>query len=203
MELDDLKDLWKKQAPGFKAKDESELAQMMKGTSKSTVDKLKRNAWFELVFTCVAGIMFLAYGLTLDSGPLKWTAISMIVLFVVYSFYYIKKIALLNRFNPAEGNLKKNIDNLIDNLTIYLRFYKRSYAVLYPAYFALGLMFGAIERGATEFLHTLAKPSVMIYLILLALVFFFCSTWFTNWYLKKLYGNHLEKLKKLALELES
>lgn len=203
MELDDLKDIWKKNPPEFRVKDEAELAQMLKGSSKSIVDKLKRSVWFELIFTFVAGIIFLLYALTLESGALKWTSISMIVLFVAYSFYYIKKLSLLNRFNPAEGNLKTNVDNLITSLSSYLRFYKRSYTLLYPAYFILGLVFVGLERGYEQFLESLTKLSVIVYLVFLAVFFFFCSTWFTNWYLKKLYGNHLEKLKGLARELEN
>lgn len=203
MELDDLKDIWKNNPPEFKVKDEAELARMLKGNSKSIVDKLKRSVWFELIFTIVAGVIFLVYALTLESGAFKWTSISMIALFVVYSFYYVKKLSLLNRFKPGEDNLKTNIDSLIANLSSYLKFYKRSYTILYPAYFVLGLLFGAIERGTTEFLHSLTKPSVILSLVSLAVFFFFCSTFLTTWWLKKLYGNHLEKLKNLARELEN
>jgi hypothetical protein len=202
MELDDLKDIWKKNPPEFKVKNEVELALMLKGNSKSIVDKLKRSVWFELIFTIIAGIVFLGYALTLESGSFKWTSISMTALFVVYSFYYVKKLSILNRFNPGEGNLKTNIDNLITSLTSYLKFYKRSYTILYPAYFVLGLIFGAIERGADQFINSLSKPSVIISLVSLAIFFFFCSTFLTTWWLKKLYGNHLEKLKNLAHELE-
>lgn len=203
MELDDLKDIWKNNPPEFKAKDEAELALMLKGNSKSIVGKLKRSVWFELIFTIVAGVVFLIYALTLESGAFKWTSISMIALFVVYSFYYVKKLSLLNRFKPGEDNLKTNIDSLITSLTNYLRFYKRSYTLLYPAYFILGLFFGAMERGTDEFFHSLTKPSVILSLVSLAVVFFFSSTFLTNWWLKKLYGNHLDKLKSLARELEN
>jgi hypothetical protein len=202
MELDDLKDIWKKNPPEFKVKNEVELALMLKGSSKSIVDKLKRSVWFELIFTIIAGIVFLIYALTLESGAFKWTSISMTALFVVYSFYYVKKLSLLNRFNPGEGNLKTNIDNLITSLNSYLKFYKLSYTILYPAYFVLGLLFGAIERGTEQFINSLTKPSVIISLASLAIFFFFSSTFLTTWWLKKLYGNHLEKLKNLAHELE-
>jgi hypothetical protein len=203
MELEDLKDIWKNNPPEFRAKGEDELAQMLKGNSKSIVDKLKRSVWFELIFTFVGGIIFLIYALTLETGAFKWTSISMIVLFVAYSFYYFKKLMLLNRFNPGEENLKTHVDNLITSLSSYLLFYKRSYAILYPAFFVLGLVFGGIERGAHRFFESLTRPSMIIYLISIAVIFFFFSTWFTSWWLKKLYGNHLDKLKKLARELEN
>jgi hypothetical protein len=203
MELDDLKDIWKNSPHEFKVKDKAELALMLKGNSKSIVAKLKRSVWLELIFTFIAGIVFFIYALTLEPGALKWTSISFIILFVAYSFYYIKKLYLLNRFNPGEGNLKTNIDNLIKSMNGYLRFYKRSYTILYPTYFILGLIFGGIEQGYDRFFESISRPSVIATLIFLVIFFFFCSTWLTNWYLKKLYGNHLEKLNSLARELQN
>ena len=203
MELDDLKDIWKNSPPEFKVKDEAELALMLKGNSKSIVGKLKRSVWLELIFTFIAGAVFLIYALTLEPGALKWTSISFIILFVAYSFYYIKKLYLLNRFNPGEGNLKTNIDNLIKSMNGYLRFYKRSYTILYPTYTILGLLFGAMEQGYDRFIRSISQPSGIVTLIFLVIFFFFCSTWLTNWYLKKLYGNHIDKLNSLARELEN
>ena len=203
MELDELKDIWKKNEAGFQLKPEAEIATMLRGKSKSIVDKLKRSVWFELIFTLVAGLFLLVYAFTLESGSLKWISVSILFLFVVYSFYYIKKLTLLNRFVHGQDNLKANLENLIDNLTNYLRFYKRSYTMLYPVYFFLALIFVAIERGLDEFLHALQQPKTIVYLVLVAVLFFFCSTWLVNWLLKKLYGNHLEKLKSLVNDINS
>lgn len=203
MELDELKDIWKKTKVDFQPKAESELASMLKGNSKSIVAKLKRSVWFELVFTIVAEIILLIYALTLPSGALKWISVSILLAFVAYSFYYIKNLMILNRFSGTDDNLKANLEKLTENLTSYLRFYKRSYSLLYPVYFVLALIFVGIERGLNEFLNVLTKPKTIVYLIFLAGVFFFCSTWLVNWFLKKLYGRHLEKLKNLLSELNS
>jgi hypothetical protein len=202
MELDDLKSIWKQDKPGFEPKRDAEIASMIKGRSNSIISKLKRSVWFELIFTIVCSIVLGIYAVTLDSGALMWTIISLLVLFGSYLFYYVKKILLLNQFNPSTENLKNGLQNLLDRLTTYLNFYKRSYAILYPVYFCLGLLYGAMEQGLDEFLQRLSQPKVIIYLILIAGVFFFFTIWLTNWYLRKLYGNHLDKLKELLNELE-
>jgi hypothetical protein len=201
MELDELKDIWKKNDPDFKPKDEAEIATMLKGTSRSIVDKLKRSVWIELSFTLVAGIILMVYAFTIESGTLKWLSVSFIALFVGYTVYYIKKLILLNKFISGEENIKTNLEKLVENLTTYLRFYKRSYSILYPFYFVLALLFIGIERGLDEFLNSLAQPRTIALLLGLAALFFFCSTWLANWLLKKLYGNHLEKLKALLRDL--
>lgn len=202
MELEDLKSIWKQQKPGPEAKQEEEIASMLKGRSNSIIGKLKRSVWFELIFTIVCGIGLGIYALTLEGGALMWTIISLIILFISYLFYYVKKIILLNQFDPSSENLKNNLQNLLERLTVYLNFYKKSYAVLYPVYFCLGLLFGALERGMDDFLYHISQPKTILILIAIAGLFFLCTIWITNWYLKKLYGNHLDKLKELLHELQ-
>ena len=202
MELDDLKSIWKQDKPGFEPKKEEEIASMIKGRSNSIISKLKRSVWFELIFTIVCGVALGICALMLESGALMWTIISLIILFVSYLFYYVKKIMLLNRFDSSKENLKNSLQHLLDRLTTYLTFYKRSYAILYPVYFCLGLLFGALEKGLDDFLNRISQPKTIIYLILLSGVFFICTVLITNWYLKKLYGNHMDKLKELLNELK-
>lgn len=203
MEIEDLKDIWKKESEAFRRKDEAELAAMLRGKSTSIVGRLKRNVWFELILTSLGGVALLAYALTLPGGSLKWTSMSIPVIFVIYSFYYLKKLRLLNRFQWGSENVKASLENLVISLKGYLRFYKRSYSILYPAYFFLGLLFAAIERGADAFFHQVSRPEIFLTLLVGAIAFFFFSSWLTSWYLKKLYGNHLEKLEALLKELQS
>lgn len=202
MEIDELKDIWKKQSDGFKRKDESELAVMLKGKSTSIIAGLKRNVWFELIFTFLGAIGLLAYAVTLPDGAFKWTPISILILFCVYSFYYFKKLRLLSRFDTANENLRVNLRTLVTDLKGYLKFYKRSYSLLYPLYFFLGLFFTAIDHGTAGFFQRISKPEIFIPLLLGAIVFFVFTSWLTRWYLKKLYGNHLEKLEAILRELE-
>jgi hypothetical protein len=202
MELEDLKSIWKNSEPAFSLKDEQEIASMLKGKSMSIIDKLKRSVWFELVFAIVLSIALLLYALSLPKGALKWTSISLLLMCLAYTVYYIKKLSLLNRAQRGNENLHDTIALLIKNLSSYLKFYKNSYAILYPVYFLLGLLFGAMERGPDKYLEFLSKPTTLLYLLLVAGIFFLISTRLANWYLKKLYGNHLEKLKSLFKELE-
>lgn len=203
MEIEDLKYIWRKQSESFKPKDEAELANMLKGKSTSIIARLKRNVWFELIFTFIGGVALLGYALTLANGYLKWTSISILVLFGIYSIYYLKKLRLLNRFNSNHENLKANIERLVDDLRGYLKFYRRSYSFLYPVFLLLALLFIAIEHGTAGFFDKMTRPDVYLVLLPGAALFFIFSTWLTAWYLKKLYGNHLEKLEGLLSDLEA
>lgn len=203
MELEELKNIWNKNKAGFQRKDEAQLSSMLKGNSKSVVDKLKRSVWFELVFTLIASVAFLFYAFTLPSGALKWTTVSVLILFLAYSIYYVKKLLILNQFKPGDDHLKASVEKLVESLSSYLKFYKASYAILYPVYFGLGVVFGALETGGEKFMEKITDVKWVLYLVGLAVSFFLITMVFANWYLKKLYGNHLEKLKKLLLELNA
>ena len=201
MELEDLKSIWKSSEPVFQPKNEQEIAMMLKGRSISIINKLKRNVWFELVFTIVVSVALLIYALSLQRGAMKWTSISLLLMCLASTIYYIKKLSVLNRVQGINENLHDTISFLITNLTGYLKFYKNSYTVLYPVYFFLGLLFSVMERGTNNFVEFFSNPSTIIYLLFMAGVFFFISSWFARWFLKKLYGDHLEKLKSILNEL--
>ena len=201
MELEELKSIWKNAEPSFQPKGEEEIASMLKGKSISIIDKLKRSVWFELVFTVAVSIGLLVYAFAFTSGAAKWLSISFILMCLAFTFVYVKKLILLNRFNPANETIRENLVSLIKSVTSYLNFYKRSYTVLYPVYFCLGLLFAIIERGADAFHENLTRPRTLLFLSVFAGLLFFLSTKVANWYLKKLYGNHLEKLKTLLSDI--
>ena len=201
MELEDLKSIWKSSEPVFQPKNEQEIAMMLKGRSISIINKLKRNVWFELVFTILVSVVLLVYALSLPQGAMKWTSISLLLMCIASTIFYVKKLVMLSRVQEINENLHDTISSLIKNLTAYLRFYKNSYTVLYPVYFSLGLLFSVLERGTDNFLQLLAQPTTIIYLLVMAGLFFVVSFWFARWFLKKLYGDHLEKLKNILNEL--
>lgn len=201
MELEELKSIWKVSVSGFEHKDEREIANMLRGKSMFIIDKLKRSVWFELVFTVVVGVGLMIYAFTLPSGALKWTSVAILGTTLLYTFLFVKKLMLLNRFNPVNNGIRDNIVMIIETLSGYVMFYKRSITILYPVFFCLSLLFVGIERGAEKFFINITRPAVLLFTLFMALVYYFLSTKFTNWYLKKLYGNHLEKLKSLLNDI--
>src|SRR5687767_9120353 len=116
MELEDLKSIWKNSEPAFQAKNEKEIALMLKGKSVSIINKLKRNVLFELAIAVAVSVGLLIYALSLETGALKWTSISLLLMCLVYSIYYVKKLLLLNRFLILDGNLHDTISLLVQNL---------------------------------------------------------------------------------------
>lgn len=201
-ELEDLKQIWKSHEQGYEPKKESEIALMLQGKSNSIISKLKRNVWVELIFTIACSIGLAVYTFTLEAGAIMWTIISLLVLFAAYLFYYVKKLMLLGKFDASAGNMKSSLENLYNKLSVYISFYRKSYAVLYPVYFFLGIFFGALDTGFDGFLIRMQDPKTVILLVVVTGGFFVFTFIVTNFYLKKLYGNHLAKLRELLDELQ-
>lgn len=201
MELEELKSIWHSSEPSFQPKDADEIASMLSHKSVSIVDKLKRNVWIDLIVTVSTSAGLLAYAATLRPGTLKWASVSMLCTLLLYVFYYIKKISLLRRFDPFNSNVRSLVEGLIISLSGYLEFYRRSYTVLYPIFFVVVLMFVAIEHGTDHLIHTLQRPMTIIMLVLMAAFYNFLGTKVVKWYLDRLYGRHLEKLKNLLTDI--
>lgn len=201
MEFEDLKNIWRNNPDVFPQKGEAEIAMMIKGKSKSIISKLKQSVWIELTVTLLAGVALLLYALTLPAGALKWTSIAILVIFVGYTIYYVKKLLLLNQYAAVTENIRVNIETLTSRLESYLRFYKRSYNVLYPVYFSLGVIFSGIEQGTEHFIGVLSQPRTIAFLAGFGVLFYLGSTWLVNWLFRKLYGNHIERLTNLLREL--
>lgn len=174
---------------------------MLQGKSHSIINKIKRNVWIELIFTIACSIALGVYTLTLEAGAIRWTVISLLILFAAYLVYYVKKLMLLGQFDPLDGDMKTSLESLYKKLSVYISFYRKSYALLYPVYFFLGIFFGALDTGLDGFLNRMRDPKTVVLLVGVTSTFFVFTFIATNFYLRKLYGNHLAKLKELLNEL--
>ncbi len=203
MELEELKSIWNNSQQPYQPKDANEIALMLHGKSRSIVDKLKRNVWLDLTFTVITSLALIVYALTLPSGALKWTSVSILFTLLLYPAYYIKKLAVLNRFVSSDNNVRTNIEGLISTLSGYLDFYSKSYIILYPVFFVLFLVFIGIELGTERFLQLIQRPATIVSLLVAAGIYYVISTRIVKWILNKLYGKHLEKLQTLLNDIHA
>lgn len=200
-ELEKLRSIWQN-ASGYIGKGKEEIALMLQGESASIVSRLKRNVWFELLFTIVTGIALVYIGISSANNRLSLMIAVLMVIYLIYLLYYIRKLRMLNRFSMNEGNIKNNLLHLTGALQGYLNFYKLSYIILYPVFFVAGLWIAARDVGMDEFLDRFNNPAYLVRFVLLTALLMGGVYVFTNWYLKKLYGNHLKRLQGILKEFD-
>jgi hypothetical protein len=206
MELDQLKEMWsnvgsKQQGPSADA-----LQALLHKKSKSPIAKMKRNLLMELLFIMVLYVGCVVYYFLHFTGGMLSLAWMLIVIGVLYIFYYLQKKKLLNQMECVSCEVKLNLKMQLQTLEKYVRFYLISGTIMFPVVFIATGMVGFfyapdIAREAAlkskDFLWIFTTALVVFAFVLTAPIYFL-----NKWYVRKLYGRHIQQLKNILQEME-
>jgi hypothetical protein len=209
MELDNLKDIWNQVGseplqPGNNEK----LKEMLNKSSRSPIARMKKNIMWELITVIVAFGGVAVYYLFAFNG--KFVAVSVMytalsVFFIVY-FYYKNK--LLSEMQCNACMVKANLEKQVHTLERYVRFYLIAGTAIVPVLliFLWILLYGKLP-GIYKDSRFFPSASVSIFksdlVWLLIIVVFTILIYYANkWYVHKLYGQHINKLKNVLAEMQ-
>jgi 4-hydroxybenzoate polyprenyltransferase len=207
MELDQFKELWQQDLPG-KGHDLEILKSLLDKKSSSPVAKMKRNLNIELwVILLSYGSMILFYFIAFDG---RMSEISWFMLFIggLFILYYLRKLKLLREMECLACQVKSNLEKQIQSLEKYIRFYLIAGTALVP--FSV-LFFWWLFRMKlrhipdqsifyTNPLNPWWKAALAWVLLTAGLTFLLFHL--NRWYVRKLYGRHVDKLKSVLREME-
>jgi len=204
MELDQLKEMWGDVATVKKVSSDEEIQAMLRKKSKSPIAKMKRNLFVEmLVVVILYSVTITDYFLTLK-GMMLGLAWLMLASFLLYMIYYVRKRKLLNDMECVSCEVKSNLQQQLRTLEKYIRLYLYLGTLFFPVIM--------IFTGMILFLYSPElknqQPAVPLWAFVTALsVISFVLTipmYFLNkWYMRKLYGQHVEKLKAIVNEMSA
>lgn len=205
MELDQLKEMWGDVGTKQINTSEEELQILLRKKSKSPIAKMKRNLLVELVAVLVLYIFTIAYYFTQYSGGMQWNAWLLLFIGVLFLFYYQRKHKLLNSMECVSCEVKSNLKTQLIILEKYVRFYLLAGTALFPfAMIATGLIVFFYSPDIAKDITDPSGKFVWIFTAVLVL----CSAvltvpmYFLNkWYVRKLYGQHVERLKIIVEEM--
>jgi len=196
MEEFDLRDIWKKadQSAGqFFEGIAPELEQRARKRSKSTIDKVLRNAGLEMLFTVVFGVAVLF--LPDLSDALFWGLVIGNLVAIPLAFHIYKR--LYDRIRTInQATLRGALEEKIDILRGFIRKLEWLTYILLPIGFILGLGASVFEASDPFILSEALEKLLLASLIAAPLIIL------TIWFFKKkyiywLYGKHLAELEKL------
>ena len=209
IELEDLKNIWSikiKNDIGQQTIEKEKIRLFLKKKSTSIIDKLRKNLLGEIIMFLVCLILVACVPVYFQTKEIAIICALIIgFIFVPYLIYYLKKYNELKKFFSYNQNIKSSLQLLISQLEKYLNIYFWGSLLLTPiSGFLLGFAI-LYEMKALGFLiYVDVFSSANLALILsFALLLTILSYPIMKWYIKKLYGQHLEKLKDCLKELSA
>jgi len=203
MELDNLKDLWRDLGQNdVHQKSDEQIVLILQKRSRSPVSKMKRNLLMELFAVIILYSLAIWYFLATSLGHYWEIALLLLLVGVLFIFYYYRKNRLLAEMQCVTCEVRSNLQKQLSTLEKYIRFYFVSGIVLTPvAYFASGfivLFKYPAQNGSSVFA---ASGAYMVF-VTIGLLLTVGSYFLNKWYIKKLYGQHINKLKELLQQME-
>lgn len=204
MNLDDYKIAVKQQEPGtFSLKALPELSGYMRGQAQSFVDKIKRNLKLEILF---AGL-FLIFDCGMlvffnDIFYLRLFTFLLLIFCICFIYYVAKLLRYIQVQYKSDTNVKEQLAQYIHIISGFTRLYFQLTMVMVPLILLIAFIAGYLDRAqSANFIMLFSSQAIWVYLSL-SVIWSFMMYFFTRWYIKKLYGNHLNKLKEQLSELQ-
>jgi hypothetical protein len=199
MELDELKkQLNIEMMTGRQHRSAEDIISLMRKDTGSLLQKLKQSLLLEMIIAIVFAALCTYMVFFSDSWQYHtlFSMFSIIAVGLIIVLY-----VLLKRVNEfiSISPVKQNLEKLITILEEYVKRYLQLTLFLLPVCFVLGVWL--TYNDPENVLLPLDWKTVVLLstaMIILGTTFFF----FTRWYLKRLYGDHLRQLKALLTEID-
>lgn len=208
MELDDLRRQWRQAAPTVAPPvlDAASVARLLALNSASPVAKMRRNAWVEIgiVLVCLVGCLGVAF--TARDTYYMTMAAWLALVCVLSGVYFRRKLGLLRSLDDASGNaVRQYMQQQLQQLRSLVALYYRATMWSVPVSLGIAMLFigGRIAQHFTGHKLLVGLGILGACCVVLGIVTYWGMSYFTTWYLQRLYGQHLDRLENLLRELET
>jgi hypothetical protein len=204
MELDNLKTIWKDVGTTATNTSAKELEQLLGKRSKSPIAKLKRNLFWELMVVVVMYTATMLYYFIVNEPGMFYLGLLMLLIGGFYLWFYVSKRRLLVKMECVTCEVKSNLSTQLVTLEKYVKLYLWVGTLMIPVILFLVLLIMLyLGPDNSKFLAQMGGKIVYVFLVWIVLscivtipVFFL-----NKWYVHKLYGQHVKKLKAIVNEM--
>lgn len=202
MELDQLKEMWSDVGQSKTSTSEQELQAILQKKSKSPIAKMKRNLFIEMLIVVVLYSSSILHYFIKFKGAMLSLAWLMLISGLLYMIYYVRKRKLLNEMECVTCEVRSNLQLQVRTLQKYIWFYLVVGTLLFP--------FIMLTSGVIIFLYdpkmqansaSISFWPFFLSLLIITAVLTIPMYFLNKWYVRKLYGQHAEKLKQTVNEM--
>jgi hypothetical protein len=208
MDLDQLKDIWKElDEPAGGPQSKQQITAMLKKRSQGPIAKMKRNLRWELIIVLVSyPILITHFFLSYDQESQAVAWFLLVVAGLIF-FYFYKKNKLLNEMQQVSGNVKIHLERRVKTLEQFIRVYLVAGVAMAPICLAFfgWIFYNEVSALSTRSIFYTSANNPLWKAVLAWIILTIALTvpvYFANvWILKKLYINHIKKLKLIVREM--
>ena len=203
MELNDLRRHWQQPEPGAAAISAAQLRELLARQRGGLVDKMRRNARWEMALAVLLAGLMLAGLVRLHQTVFKLYAGFSLLLMLVLVYYYYRLLVMLRQMEEPSNSVRTHLIQLCAGLRRMFRFnYKLTLWVLpWTLILIYGFFTGRLLAGKATYSWQVWALSGGILLVLGAVIQV-GVVYFTRWYMQRLYVQHLDRLEGQLQELE-
>jgi hypothetical protein len=211
MELDTLKTIWREQQiPATADTGPVRLQELLRKKARGPIARIRRNLRIEGILILVTYIPCILIYLVMFDGKLYPLSIVFFLILFIYSVYFYAKGRLLWKMQCITCEVRSNLAMQVRTLGKYIRFYLWSGTLLIPVVFII--VYVIIRREPPPLhlksLYPLQRPGLSpwwtepVSLVVLAIPFTAALYFVNKWYINKMYGRHIEKIKAMLREMD-
>ncbi|MFY7838818.1 MAG: hypothetical protein ACOVP7_01030 [Lacibacter sp.] len=204
MELDQLKEMWGKVESSGEQPSEQELQAILQKKSKSPIAKMKRNLNIEMWIVVVLYLWIIIDYIINFKGLILIIPLLFFVIGAAFMVYYVRKRSLLKQMECVACEVKSNLQQQLHILEKYIRIYLIAGTALMPISIismSVVLFFYspevAVQRQKGDVPFAVFFGIVTLMSLVLTVPLYFLN----KWYVRKLYGQHAEKLRQIVNEM--
>lgn len=209
MDLDELKLQLNKRLEGNQSFEMvvSNISSLNSIKTNSVVSKIKKSLLTEIIFSIIFIVVFVYIGVFSKNSSIKiyFSFFSLIILaFSGLLFYLLRQT---NSLTSSSSSVKENLKRLHSLLLEFVKRYFQFTMLLIPICLLFSGYLGYLDNehniDNTMLSTSINLKKYIILLIFTVVIFSVGMFFFTKWYLRKLYGNHLAEMKEMIDQLES
>lgn len=208
MELEHWKDIWQAERHQPAVDDRERLRALLAKKSGSPIAKMKRNLDLELGAILVTYGAAILYFFRAFGGRMHEVSWFMLLIGAGFVVYYLLKRKRLKEMECLTCQVKHNLEKQVQSLEKFIRIYLWGGTALIPA---SALFFGWIiyrkapyTSPANPFFPSADTPMWKAFAAwtLLCAGLTILMYFLNRWYVQKLYGQHVQKLRKILDEMQ-
>jgi 4-hydroxybenzoate polyprenyltransferase len=207
MDIDQLKDIWQSEHSG-EQKPEEDFKALLKKRSNGPIATMKRNLFIELIFVLVTYTAVIIYYFVAFNGKMEGIAWYMLAIALIFIGYFFRKNKLLNEMQCVSFQVKSSLETQVKTLEKYVRFYLIAGILLAPIslVFFAAILYLKLPAPRDPMILYVSDSNPLWKVILVWFLITIVVTalvYYANiWYIRKLYGKHIQKLKEILKEIE-